>query len=182
MPVPAVPDAMAVERHNEDAPLVMGRIAAPYGVKGWVRVATFTEAAENLLAYAPWHLKLNGRWQAVELLDGREHGKGLVVQLAGCDDRDAAAALSGTDIGVFRSQLPAPEPDEFYWSDLVGLQVVTTADTLLGVVDHLIETGANDVLVIRGEREHLVPFIRDQVIKSVDLQAGVIRVDWDPDF
>ena len=82
---------MAVERHNEDAPLVMGRIAAPYGVKGWVRVATFTEAAENLLAYAPWHLKLNGRWQAVELLDGREHGKGLVVQLAGCDDRDAAA-------------------------------------------------------------------------------------------
>jgi 16S rRNA processing protein RimM len=173
---------MAVERHSEDAPLVMGRIAAPYGVKGWVKVTTFTAAPENLLAYAPWHLKLKGRWQAVELLGGREHGKGLVVQLAGCEDRDAAAALSGTDIGVFRSQLPAPEPDEYYWSDLVGLQVVTTADKLLGVVDHLIETGANDVLVIRGERECLVPFIREQVIKSIDLQAGVIRVDWDPDF
>jgi 16S rRNA processing protein RimM len=173
---------MAVDRHSQEAPLVMGRIAAPYGVRGWVKVTTFTAAPENLLDYAPWHLKLKGRWQAVELLDGREHGKGLVVQLAGCEDRDAAAALNGTDIGVFRSQLPAPEPDEYYWSDLVGLQVVTMADKLLGVVDHLIETGANDVLVIRGEHEHLVPFIREQVIKSIDLQAGVIRVDWDPDF
>ena len=160
----------------------MGRIAAPYGVKGWVRVVTFTETQENLLAYSPWHLMLNGRWQMVEVLDGREHGKGLVVQLAGCDDRDAAAGFSGTDIGVYRSQLPAPDEDEYYWSDLVGLQVFTTQDTLLGVVDHLIETGANDVLVIRGEREHLVPFVRGQVIKSIDLEAGVIRVDWDPDF
>jgi 16S rRNA processing protein RimM len=104
------------------------------------------------------------------------------VQLAGYDDRDAAAVLSGTEIGVYRSQLPAPDTDEYYWSDLVGLQVLTTQDKLLGVVDHLIETGANDVLVIHGERECLVPFIRHQVIKSVDLDAGVIRVDWDPDF
>jgi len=173
---------MAAANDSPDAPLVMGRIAAPFGVRGWVRVATFTEAPENLLAYSPWHLQLDGRWLAVELLDGHVHGKGLVVQLAGCDDRDAAAALSGTGIGVYRSQLPAPEDDEYYWSDLVGLQVFTTDDRLLGVVDHLIETGANDVLVIRGERECLVPFIRDQVIQSVDLEAGVIRVDWDPDF
>jgi len=161
---------------------VMGRILAPYGVKGWVRVVTFTETPENLLAYSPWHLMRNGRWQVAEVLDGREHGKGLVVHLAGCDDRDAAAGFSGTDIGVYRSQLPAPEADEYYWSDLVGLQVFTLQDTLLGVVDHLIETGANDVLVIRGEREHLVPFVREQVIKSIDLETGVIRVDWDPDF
>jgi 16S rRNA processing protein RimM len=173
---------MAVDRHSEDALLVMGRIAAPYGVKGWVRVITFTEAPANLLDYAPWHLMLDGRWQAVEVLDGREHSKGLVVQLAGCADRDTAAGFSGSDIGVYRSQLPAPDADEYYWSDLVGLQVFTTQDTLLGVVDHLIETGANDVLVIRGEREHLVPFVRGQVIKSVDLESGVIRVDWDPDF
>ncbi len=173
---------MAVASHSPDAPLVMGRIAAPYGVKGWVRVVTFTETPANLLAYSPWYLKREGGWQAVELLDGREHGKGLVAQLAGCDDRDKAAALSGSEIGVYRSQLPVPDSDEYYWSDLVGMQVFTTRDVLLGVVDHLIETGANDVLVIRGERECLVPFIRDQVIKSVDIAAGVIRVDWDPDF
>jgi 16S rRNA processing protein RimM len=173
---------MAVASHSQEAPLVMGRIAAPFGVRGWVRVVTFTETPGNLLAYSPWYLKREDGWQAVELLDGREHGKGLVVLLAACDDRDAAAELSGTEIGVYRSQLPAPDSDEYYWSDLIGLQVFTTQDKLLGVVDHLIETGANDVLVIRGERECLVPFIREQVIKSVDLEAGVIRVDWDPDF
>jgi 16S rRNA processing protein RimM len=173
---------MAVVRHSSETPLLMGRIAAPYGVRGWVRVVTFTEVPENLLAYSPWYLHRNGRWQEVEPLDGREHGKGLVVQLQGCDDRDAAAALCGTDIGVYRSQLPPPDADEYYWSDLVGLQVFTTEDRLLGVVDHLIETGANDVLVIRGERECLVPFVMGQVVQSVDLDTGVIRVDWDPDF
>ena len=160
----------------------MGRIAAPYGVKGWVRVVTFTEAAENLLSYSPWYLGRNAQWREVRVLDGREHGKGLVVRLQGIDDRDAAAAMSGTDVGVYRSQLPPPDAGEYYWSDLVGMQVFTLQDKLLGVVDHLIETGSNDVLVIRGERECLVPFIRGQVIRSVDLQAGVIRVDWDPDY
>jgi 16S rRNA processing protein RimM len=173
---------MAAAHHGPETPLLMGRIAAPYGVRGWVRVAAFTAVAENLLAYTPWFLKRDGRWQAVEVLAGRQHGTGLVVQLAGCADRDAAAALSGTDIGVYRSQLPAPGADEYYWSDLVGLQVVTRAGVHLGVVDHLIETGANDVLVVRGERVRLVPFVRQQVIQSVDLEAGEIRVDWDPDF
>lgn len=173
---------MAAVSDSQDAPLVMGRITAPYGVKGWVRVVTFTEAPGNLLAYSPWYLHRDGRWLAVRLLEGREHGKGLVVWLEGCDDRDRAAALGGTDIGVYRSQLPAPQADEYYWSDLVGLQVLTLQDRLLGVVDHLIETGANDVLVIRGERERLIPFVRGQVIQAVDLETGIIRVDWDPDF
>jgi 16S rRNA processing protein RimM len=182
VPASAVRQAMSVVSHSEDAPLVMGRIAAPFGVRGWVRVVTYTAAAENLLAYSPWHLQLDGEWRPVKLLDGREHGKGLVVHLAGYDDRDEAAVLSGTDIGVYRSQLPAPERDEYYWSDLIGLQVFTLQEASLGVVDHLIETGANDVLVVQGERERLIPFIRGQVIKSVDLVAGVIRVDWDPGF
>jgi 16S rRNA processing protein RimM len=173
---------MAEVSHSPDAPLVMGRIAAPYGVRGWVRVVTFTEAPENLLAYSPWHLKREGGWQAVKLVDGREHGKGLVVQLAGYDDRDAAAVLSGTEIGVYRSQLPAPDTDEYYWSDLVGLQVLTTQDKLLGVVDHLIETGANDVLVVDGDRERLIPFVLDKVVMSVDLDKAEIQVDWDKDF
>jgi 16S rRNA processing protein RimM len=104
------------------------------------------------------------------------------VQLKDCDDRDDAAALTGTDIGIYRSQLPPADTDEYYWSDLIGLQVITRGDRLLGVVDQLFETGANDVMVVKGEQEHLVPFITGQVVESVDLDKRVIRVDWDPDY
>lgn len=166
----------------QDRLLVMGRIAGPYGVKGWVRVTAFTELPDGLLDYAPWYLGHNGDWRAIEVIDARAHGKGLVAQLDGCADRDAAMALTGREIGVYRSQLPAAGEDEYYWNDLIGLRVVTTAGRDFGLVDHLIETGANDVLVIRGEREILVPFVIGQVVKSVDLKSGEIRVDWDPDY
>jgi 16S rRNA processing protein RimM len=166
----------------QDRLLVMGRIAGPYGVQGWVRVTAFTELPDGLLDYAPWYLGRDGEWREARVIDARAHGKGLVAQLAGCGDRDAAMALTGTEIGVYRSQLPAAGRNEYYWNDLIGLRVVTTAGQTFGTVDHLIETGANDVLVIRGEREILVPFVVDQVIKAVDLEAGEIRVDWDPDY
>lgn len=169
-------------RLQADDLLVMGRISAPYGVKGWMRVTAFTETPENLLDYVPWYLNIRGEWRETQPLEGRSHGKGLVIRLADCSDRDAAAALSGTDIAVYRSQLPATAANEYYWNDLIGLQVVTMDDRPLGRVDHLLETGANDVLVVRGDRERLVPFIQDEVIHSVDLAAGRIRVDWDPDF
>jgi 16S rRNA processing protein RimM len=167
---------------SKDELLVMGQIASPFGVKGWVRVNAYTAMADNLLDYSPWYLNLQGAWQATEPVAGRPHGKGLVVQLKECHDRDAAAALTGTDIGVYRSQLPPAGADEYYWSDLIGLQVVTREGQVLGVVDHLFETGANDVLVVKGEQEYLVPFIKEQVIESVDLESRIIRVDWDPDF
>ena len=168
--------------HVQDDVLVVGRIASPFGVKGWLRINAFTAVAESLLEYSPWYLKLKGQWQAVEPLAGRHHGKGLVVQLKMCHDRDAAAALTGTDIGIYRSQLPPADTGEYYWSDLMGMQVITKDDQVLGVVDHLLETGANDVIVVKGEQEYLVPFIREQVVKSVDLETRIIRVDWDPDF
>jgi len=166
----------------EDDLLVMGRIAAPYGVKGWVHIAAYTEQPENLLNYLPWYINRQGNWQTVKIVSGRHHGKGLVVQLKDCTDRDAAAALRGADIGVYRSQLPPVAADEYYWSDLIGMQVITHDDQVLGVVDHLLETGANDVIVVRGEQEYLVPYIRGQVVESVDLETRVIRVNWDPDF
>ena len=174
---------MVVEHETPTgSPIVMARLAAPYGVQGWLHVTTYTEAPGNLLDYATWYLKRQGGWQAAEVRNGRLHGKGLVVQLAGCEDRDAAALLTGADVGIYREQLPASGVGEYYWSDLVGMQVSTARGELLGVVDYLIATGANDVLVVRGEREHLVPFISGQVIESVDLEAREIRVDWDPDF
>ena len=173
---------MSERRTQADELLVMGRVAAPYGVKGWLRITAFTALAENLLAYAPWYLGRQGEWTEVRPLEGKPHGKGLVVRLAGYSDRDAAAALTGAEIAVYRSQLPEPEAHEYYWSDLIGLQVVTTDGTVLGQVDHLLETGANDVLVIRGDRERLVPFVQGDVIRSIDLDKGEIRIDWDPDF
>lgn len=158
--------------------LVLGRIAGLYGVRGWVRVFSETDPRDNILRYSPWCLG-DARHEVAE---GRVHGKGLVARLVGCDDRDQAALLVGQPIAIRRDQLPPPRPDEFYWADLEGLEVRTRDGVDLGTVDHLFATGANDVLVVRGERERLVPFIWGQVVEDVDFAAGVLRVDWDPDF
>ena len=160
----------------------MGRVTGPYGVNGWVRVISYTEPPEELLGYSPWYLQRSGDWQATRVQEARTHGKGLVVRFPDCRDRDHAQEMAGSDIGIYRSQLPETGEDQYYWCDLLGLQVITLDDTPLGVVDHLIETGSNDVLVVRGDRERLVPFIPGQVVDAVDLVAGEIRVDWDPDF
>jgi 16S rRNA processing protein RimM len=166
----------------QDEPLVMGRIAAPYGVKGWLRVVSYTEQPDKLIEYTPWYLRQGNAWLPVRIAGVKRHTKGLLVRLPGYEDRDKAAELAGVDIGVYRTQLPATAGDEYYWDDLIGLPVMTLDGLLLGTVDHLIETGANDVLVVRGERERLIPFIRGSVIARVDLDGRVIRVDWDPDF
>lgn len=174
---------MAVDSNTAaECPIVMGRIARPFGVQGWLHIATYTEAPDNLLEYQPWYLHRQGQWQTAKLVDARLHGKGLVVKFSGCNDRDAAEALKGIEIGVYRDQLPESPAGEYYWRDLVGLQVITRDNRVLGVVDHLLETGANDVLVVKGEEEFLVPFLQGQVVKTVDLEAREIRVDWDPDY
>jgi 16S rRNA processing protein RimM len=127
-------------------------------------------------------LKRDGDWQERQVAEGSRHGKGVVARLVGCDDRDQAQSLMGYEIGVYRDQLPETEPGEYYWNDLKGLRVVTLQGESLGIVDHLIETGANDVLVVKGERERLIPFVQDQVVTKVDLDNGEIQVDWDKDF
>lgn len=157
---------------------MLGRVAGVYGVLGWVRVLSETVPRENILRYAPWHV--GGRQMRVA--EGRVHGKGLVARLVGCEDRDQAAALVGQEIAVRREQLPPARADELYWADLEGLAVETLDGVALGRVSHLFDTGANDVLVVRGERERLIPFVWDDVVRDVDLAAGLIRVDWDPDF
>jgi 16S rRNA processing protein RimM len=114
---------------------------------------------------------------------GRAHGKILVARLEGCDDRDAAEALVGYEIQVPRSRLPDDlAPGEYYWADLVGLRVETLGGVELGRIARLFETGANDVIVVEGKRERLLPYVWQQVVREVDLGAGVMRVDWDPDF
>lgn len=168
---------MGRERHRL---VQVGRISGVYGVRGWVRVFSYTEPRENILQYRPWHLQRAGGLQMIDVVAGRRHGKGVIAKLADCDDRDCAVTMVGLDIAVYRDQLPPVEAGEFYWADLIGLSVRTTEGIELGTVDHLIETGANDVLVVKGERERMIPFVKGSVIRDVDLDRGSIEVDWDP--
>jgi 16S rRNA processing protein RimM len=167
---------------QEDEYIEMGRISGLYGVRGWVKVYSYTDPRENILNYATWHLRRQDRWVPVKLADGRGQGKGVVAHLEGYDDRDAAAALVGTTIAVLRSELPATGEGEYYWSDLIGLRVINRQGVELGTVADLMETGANDVLVVKGERERLIPYTPGEAVQSVDLAAGLLTVDWDADF
>ena len=162
-------------------PVILGRIVGLFGVRGWVKVHSYTEPREALLDYRDWLLGRDGAWQNVELVEGRQHGKGIVVRLQGVEDRDAAAELLGSEIGVDRDTLPEPEEGHYYWSDLEGLTVENKDGTELGKVAYLMATGANDVLVVDGPAERLIPFVPETVILDVDLAAGVIRVDWEWD-
>jgi 16S rRNA processing protein RimM len=168
---------------KRDDYIVVGRISGLYGVRGWVKIFSHTQPRENILGYTTWYLKQGGEWRETVLEDGRVHGKGVVAKLQGCDDREAATALMESVIAIRREQLPAAGPDEYYWADLKGLRVSNLEGVDLGVVDHLLETGANDVLVVRqGQSERLIPFVQGQFVKQVDLAAGEMTVDWDPDF
>ena len=135
---------------------------------------------EALLDYPSWMLGEDRK--TVKILDGRKQRKGLVVCLPGIKDREQARTMVGQQIFVRREQMPPVAEDEYYWSDLEGLDVHTTKGVLLGKVERLMDTGANDVLVIRGQRQHLVPFVQGQYVTRVDLEGGLIEVDWDPEF
>ena len=144
---------------------------------------SYTEPRENILNYSPWLLgKKNGKFAEWRVEEGRLHGKGLIIKFEAIENPESAARLSGLTVAILRDQLPEAAKDEYFWADLIGLVVITTTGSNLGQVDYLIETGANDVLVIKGERERLVPFVQGDVIKNIDLKEGEITVDWDPDF
>ncbi len=160
----------------------MGRVSGAFGVRGWVKVRSDCEPVERLLEYSPWQIDTATGWRSHVLVDGKVHGSSLVAKLADIDDRDQARELAGADIAVDRSQLPVLAEDEYYWHDLIGLGVVTRDGNELGRVSGLMQTGTNDVLVVSGERERLIPFIREQVVLAVDAEARRIEVDWDPDF
>lgn len=161
--------------------VVMGRIAAPYGVKGWVKVHPYTEYLDSLLDFPVWRLGKCAAWRAYRVLEGRAHGRCLLAELEGVADRDAAERLRGLDVAVARHELPAPDEDEYYWDDLIGLEVVNDAGLSLGRVEGMLETGAHDVLRVMGERERLIPFT-SPIVREVDLTAGRIRVDWEAEY
>lgn len=163
--------------------VVLGKLAGAFGIKGWVKVHSYTANTADIFSYQPLYFSVNQEWQTVKLLDYQQQSKGLVAQFEHVQDRDVAIKLTGTEIAVQRSQLPSLDSDEYYWSDLEGLSVVTVAGVVLGKVGYLFETGANDVMVVKHETgEHWLPWLIDTVIKRIDLTAGLIEVDWDPDF
>jgi len=164
-----------------DGLVQLGRISGLFGVQGWVKVFSDTRPREAIVKYSPWFVKLGETWREIEVEDGHAQGKGVVAKLAGFDDRDHATGLIGAKIAVTLKQLPPPKKGEYYWAQLVGLEVINLAGERLGKVSHLFETGANDVFVVRNGRERWLPATPD-VIRDVDLQAGVLRVDWDADF
>lgn len=172
---------------------VLGQITSVYGVQGWVKVYSYTEPRENIFQYRNWTLvdgrASSGKARSIRLVTGKPHGKTLVAKLEGIEDRDQAAGLCGLDIRVETSELAPLGEGEYYWYQLQGLRVRTADDGHdLGVVDHLIETGSNDVLVVRADatsldgRERLIPFLPDEIVRSVNLEDGVLEADWDPAF
>lgn len=164
--------------------ILMGRIVGLYGVQGWLKIESWAEPRMRIFDYQPWLLgTAPGQETQVAGVKGRTQGKGLVAQMPGIEDREQAAKWIGSDIHVTREQLPPAAENEFYWVDLEGIEVATTEGVMLGRVSHLFATGANDVVVVRDEsRERLIPFIQGSYVRSVDLAARRMVVDWDPDF
>lgn len=167
---------------TEDKRVVLGRISGLFGVRGWLKIFSDTVPREGIVEYNLWQVRVRDEWRSMQVEAGQRHGKNVVVKLAGVDDREAATSLMGAEIAVNRADLPTPAAGEYYWADLEGLAVRTESGIKLGTVDHLVATGANDVLVVKGERERLIPFIKEQVVKAVDLEQQVLVVDWDPEF
>jgi len=159
--------------------LTLGYISGVHGVRGWVKVFSYTKPLENILLYSLWQIKKNDLWQPTKVLASRKQGsKLLVAQLAGVNDRDQAHAYMRAEIAILKEQLPEAEAGEYYWADLVGLAVKTVDGVLLGQVENILETGANDVLVVQGDTERLIPFVQGDVIKDIDLDQQLIIVDW----
>jgi 16S rRNA processing protein RimM len=171
----------------------MGRISAPFGIKGWIRVQTVTRAisgSNSLASYPVWWFSTAEGWREVRVEQAQAQGTDVVAKLAGCDDRDAAAALKGRQVAIPRDAFPPAKLGEFYWADLIGLGVKNTEGLDFGVVTSMMETGANDVMVVQqnavdgsghGNKERLIPFIAD-VVKRVDIAASLIEVQWGADY
>ena len=161
--------------------MVMGRVVGAFGVNGWVKVKVFTESADTLGAFPRWLVRFADGWREMALEDFEVHSKGPVAKFAGCDDRNAADALRGAEVAVTREALGEAEEGTLFWVDLVGLEVVDESGKPLGQVEGLFDAGDTSVLVVKGAKERLIPFVPDYV-KAVDREARRITVDWKADY
>lgn len=171
--------------------LNVGRITSVFGIKGWVKIHSQTEPADNIFDYQPWLLKTKHGVKPIELAQWRPHGKGFVAQIVGIDDRNQAELLCPVDIAVEKDVLETLDEGEFYWHQLEGLRVFSDFEGQtydFGTVKKILPTGANDVLVVVGDgqsmdqKERLIPYVPDQFVTDINIADGIIRVDWEPDF
>ena len=176
--------------NNPNNRIAVGKITSVFGVKGWVKVYSYNKPIENRFSYQPWEIELPSGKTTIKVDQWQKHGKGLIAHIAGVDDRDDAQQYCQRECTANIESLPPLEEGEYYWSQLMGLSVVTTfngSEELIGKVQRMVETGANDVLVVRGckgsidDKERLIPYV-DQFILAVDVETGIMKVDWDPEF
>ena len=177
---------------QSDDYILLGKISGVHGIKGWVKVFSYTSPRVKITEYNQWYLKKkNQSWEVQELIEGKAQGKNIIAKLDGINYRDEAEALVGTEIAVRQEQLAVLNEDEYFWKDLIGLSVRTINDEDLGKIDWIFNTGSNDVIIVKGviegekgieDKEHLLPFVFEDVIKSVNLEQSLMVVDWDPDF
>ncbi|WP_417436923.1 ribosome maturation factor RimM [Idiomarina abyssalis] len=168
--------------------IVVGRLGAVYGVKGWLKVQSFTDDPESIFEYSPWLLSQKTE-REMKVVEWRRHNNGLIARLEGISDRDEAARLTGADICITADELPALADDEFYWRDLIGMRVVNTQGYDMGVVEQIMPTASNDVLVVKansndgfGKSERLIPFIQSEYVTEVNKEEKRIQVEWPSDF
>ncbi len=161
--------------------IVVGHFGQSYGIKGWLKVNSHTDPIENILHYKQLQIYHHGQWQEIEITEMKTQGKGIIAKLANCHNPEQARNYTNDAIAIFRHQLPELPPEEYYWADLIGLRVINQQGIDFGIVDHLFTTGSNDVMVIKGDRQRLVPYI-NSAIQLVDITDKKIIVDWDADF
>ena len=168
-----------------DKLIIIGRIGSAHGLKGWVKIHSFTELKSNIMQYQPWLVSINHDWRSLEVNEFTIQNKQLLARLPGIDNRDRASEFTHAEIGIYRHQLPDLTKGEYYWEDLIGLTVKNINQTTLGYVDQVVNYGASDILMVKNKannKDHMIPYVVNQFIKQVDLEQHVIVVDWDPDF
>ncbi len=172
---------MSFSPHLDEKKLLVGKINGFFGVQGWVKIFSYTKPRKNILEYQPWYFVDNETYKVIEITSGREQSKTIVAQVKGINNRDEALQLIGKDLYINKDQLPELDNDAHYWHELTGFRVINKNEVDLGIVDYLVDTGSNHVLVTKGETEHWIPYIEPFLV-SVDQHKKVISVDWDENF
>ncbi|MES2218819.1 MAG: ribosome maturation factor RimM [Pseudomonadota bacterium] len=165
---------------NDKDYIVIGKVGTTYGVQGWLKIVSYTESTADIIQYDPWYLEDKRTWQQIKVSVARPHGKGIIAKLSGYDSPEAARTLTGKKIGIKREQLNTLAQHEYYWAQLEGLTVIDQHGAVLGKIIYIIETGSNDVLVVKGDgKEFAIPYRLGETIINIDLAEQVMKVNWD---